>query len=155
MTQIVTGTASDLTVTVASLVKTLLETNWPASGYDPIASDIGFGLERWDDYGDIDIHVVPDRTISKPWTLGWKYSQVTESVYINLYVRRNLETIPPSVGGAQRMIESIIKDNAANLGQGIPALRFDGWNPLNAGNAIQDVWLLTGKASAIFFRVGS
>lgn len=155
MTQIISGTGSDLTVTVASLVKDLLEANWPVSGYDPIKSDIGFGLERWDDYGDIDIHVVPDRVFSQPITLGWKYSQVTEYVYINVYVRKNQQTIPTSLGGAQRMVESIIKDNAKNLGQGINELRFDGWSPLNAGNRIQDVWLLTGKASAIFFRVGS
>lgn len=153
MPQIIAGTASDLTTTVADLVRTLLQNNWPTSGYDPLQSEIDFGLDKWNDYGDLDIHVVPDRTISRPLNIGWTYSEITESVYINLYVRKNTQTVPASLGNAQRMIESIIKDNAANLGQGITALRFDGWNPLNQGNTIQDVWILTGRASAIYFRV--
>src|SRR5580765_5591044 len=130
MPQIVAGTASALTKTIAKMVKELLETNWPTSAYDPVAADIGFGLDTWDNYGDIDIHVTPDRTNSVPSTIGWTYSKVTENVFVTLYVRKNTDTIPDSFGSAQRMIEQIIKDNAASLGQGVTMLRFDGWDRL-------------------------
>jgi len=153
MPQVIAGTASDLTNTIAELVKNLLETNWPTSAYDPLKSEVDFGLDTWNDYGDIDIMVNADKCTSQPATIGWTYSAITESVTINLFVRKNTQAIPSSLGSAQRKIESIIKDNAASLGQGVTAIRFDGWDPVNAGNTILDVWKITGRASAIFFRV--
>lgn len=155
MPQIVAGTASALTKTISKMVKELLETNWPTSAYDPLASDIGFGLDTWDNYGDIDIHVTPDRTSSVPATIGWTYSKVTENVFITLYVRKNSDTVPDSFGAGQRMIEQIIKDHAASLGQGVTMLRFDGWDRLLVKDNLEDVWQCIGHAAAIYWLVKS
>lgn len=152
--QIIAGTASDLTKTVAQLVKELLENNWPTSAFDPLKSEIGFGLDTWDDYGDIDIHVVAGPSTSQPDTIGWFRSKVVDSVVIHLYVRKNQEEIPINMGNAQRKIEEIVKDNAGSgLGQGIAMLRWDGWNPIVIDNNLKDVWHGIGKASAIYFKV--
>jgi hypothetical protein len=153
MTQIVAGTGSALTKTVSQLVKELLETNWPTSAYDPLNTDIGFGLDTWDDYGDIDIHVTADKVVSAPDTIGWGRSKVTEAVFVNLFVRKNTDQIPTNMGNAQRKIEEIIKDNAASLGQGVTMTRWDGWDPVKMDNSLNDVWKVVGHASAIYFLV--
>lgn len=156
MTQIIAGQATDLTKTIAELVRDLLYNNWPTATYDPVRADVDFGMETWNDYGDIDIHVTAEPATSRPLTIGWLMSQVIDPVLISLYVRKNQQTIPTSsLGGAQRKIEEIIKDNAASLGQGVQMLRFDGWGRLNEGNTIKDVWRINGRASAIYFRVKS
>lgn len=153
MPQVIAGTVSDLTKTVAQLVKELLESNWPVSGYDPLASDIGFGLDVWDNYGDIDIHVTAGVSVSQPSTLGWTRSRVLDPVVISLFVRKNQDVIPQNMGNAQRKIEEIVKDNAGNLGQGINILRWDGWDKLAIDNNLTDVWRVNGKATAIYFKV--
>ena len=153
MPQVIAGTASDLTKTVSQLVKELLENNWPTSAFDPLKADIGFGLDTWDDYGDLDIHVGADRGISVPHTIGWARTKVTDPVVINLFVRKVQEEIPANMGNAQRKIEEIIKDNAATLGQGVQILRWDGWNNVFLDNNLKDVWHAIGRASAIYFKV--
>lgn len=154
MTQIIAGTVSDLTKTVAQLVKELLENNWPTSAFDPLKSEIGFGLDTWDDYGDIDIHVTADKSVSQPITIGWGMSKVMDSVLVRLFVRKNQEEIPTNMGNAQRKIEAIIKDNAADgLGQGINALRWDGWEKVAIENNLKDVWQVAGHATAVYFKV--
>lgn len=152
--QIIAGTASDLTKTVAQLVKELLESNWPTSAFDPLASEIGFGLDTWDDYGDIDIHVTSGQSVSQPNVIGWSRSRVMDSVNIALFVRKNQQEIPLNMGNAQRKIEEIIKDNAAGgLGQGVTILRWDGWDRVAIDTNLVDVWRVNGKATAIYFRV--
>ena len=152
MPQIIAGTASDLTKTVSQLVKELLENNWPTSAFDPLKTDIGFGTDTWDDYGDIDIHVNPDAASSKPATIGWGYSQVVDPVFIHLFVRANQQEIPVNAGNAQRKIEEIVKDNAGALGQGVQILRWDGWDRPFFKNNLNDTWQATGKASAIYWK---
>jgi len=151
--QIVAGTNSGLTATVSSLVRDLLANNWPTSGFDPLASDIGFGLDVWDNYGDIDIHITADRTVSVPSTIGWTYSKVSETVQITLFVRKNADTIPSNMGAAQRMIEQIVKDNATALGQGVTMLRWDGWDRIFIAPSTQDVWQVVGRATAVYWLV--
>jgi hypothetical protein len=153
MPQIIAGTGTDLTKTVAQLVKELLENNWPTSAFDPLKTDIGFGLDTWDDYGDIDIHVKADKMASIPMTLGWTRSMINDSVAVNLYVRKNADEIPLNMGNAQRKIEEIVKDNAAALGQGVTAIRWDGWDPVFIDNNLKDVWHAIGHATAIYFKV--
>lgn len=153
MPQIIAGTASDLTKTVSQLVKELLENQWPISAFDPLKTDIGFGLDTWDDYGDIDIHVAADRTLSRPSTIGWTYSKVIDTVAINLFVRKVQEEIPQNMGNAQRKIEEIIKDNAAALGQGVQMLKWEGWTTVALDNNLKDVWHAVGRASAVYFKV--
>src|SRR5215510_11622762 len=140
MPQVVSGTASPLTSSVTKLVRDLLENNWPTSAYDPLRSDIGFGLSTWDDYGDIDIHVTQDRVVSVPDTIGWGRSKVTEPALITLFLRKNQQEIPATFGNAQRMIEQIVKDNAASLGQGIAMLRWDGWDRIVIADSLKEVW---------------
>lgn len=151
MTEIVAGTVSGLTKTVSVLVKELLESQWPVTAFDPLASDIGFGLDVWDNYGDVDIHVTADRVTSETATIGAKYSRVAEAVYITLYVRKNAQEIPPNMGAAQRMIEQIVKDNATALGQGIPVLQWNGWDKITISQNLLDVWQVVGRATAIYF----
>jgi hypothetical protein len=154
MPQIIAGQGSDLSKTVAQLVKELLENNWPTSAYDPLKSDIGFGMGTWDSYGDIDIHVNADKSISSPLTIGWSRSQIYDPVTINLFIKTNQENAPPTnMITAKTKIEEIIKDNAAALGQGITALRFDGWDPTFQDTNLKDVWKAVGHATAIYFRV--
>ena len=154
MPQVIAGTASDLTKTVSQLVKELLENNWPTSAFDPLKTDIGFGLDTWDDYGDIDIHVTEaNRVLSTPYSIGWGYSKVIDPVRIDLYVRKAQEEIPANMGNAQRKIEEIVKDNAATLGQGVQILRWDGWERLFSDNNLKDVWHAIGRASAIYWKV--
>lgn len=151
--QIIAGTGADLTKTVAQLVKELLESAWPVSAFDPLKADIKFGLDTWDNYGDIQIHVTAEKSFSQPMTLGWTRSQVMDPVLINLYVRKNQEEIPLNIGNAQRKIEEIIKDNAASLGQGVTAIRWDGWDRVVIDNNLKDVWLAIGHATGIYFKV--
>jgi hypothetical protein len=153
MPQVIAGQGTDLTKTVAQLVKELLENNWPTSAYNPLKSEIGFGLGTWDNYGDIDIHVQAERGISRPFTIGWQYSQVLDPVLIHLFVRSNTEELPVNMGNAQRKIEEIIKDNATALGQGVQMLRWDGWERIFEDKNLQDIWHAIGKASAIYWRV--
>src|SRR6266496_4131949 len=77
--QIIAGQGSDLTKTIAQLVKELLENNWPTSAFDPLKVDIKFGLDTWDNYGDIQLHVNADKSTSIPSTLGWNRSQVMDT----------------------------------------------------------------------------
>lgn len=153
MPQVIAGTASDLTKTVSQLVKELLENNWPTSAFDPLKADIGFGVDWWDDYGDIDIHVNQDRGSSRPATIGWSYSMVVDPVLINLFVRANKDEIPSNMGNAQRKIEEIVKDNAASLGQGVQMLRWDGWERPFFDNNLRDVWHVIGRATAVYWKV--
>lgn len=153
MPQIIAGQSTDLTKTVAVLVKELLENNWPTVTYDPIKSDVGFGIDTWDDYGDIDIHVNPDRAISIPATIGWGYSRVRDRITIHLFVRKNREAAPDTLGSAERKIEEIIKDNATTLGQGVHMLHWDGWDRVFIDNNLKDIWHAIGRASAIYWKV--
>lgn len=152
MPQVIAGQGSDLTKTVAKLVKELLENNWPTSAYDPLKSEIDFSLGTWNAYGDIDISVMPDSGESLPYDTSGGYSKVTDPVLIKLWVRKNAEEIPDTVGSAQRKIEEIIKDNLRTLGQGITMLIFNGWDEVLEDDNLQDVWLATGRASAIYWR---
>jgi hypothetical protein len=153
MPQVVAGTVSDLTKAVTQLVKELLENNWPTSAFDPLKTDIGFGLDTWDNYGDIDIHVTANQQISEPYTIGWSQSRIRDSVIISLFVRKNQQEIPVNMGNAQRKVEEIIKDNATALGQGVTAIRFDGWDKVVIDTNLVDVWRVNGKATAIYFKV--
>lgn len=153
MPQVIAGQGADLTKTVSQLVKELLEAQWPTSAFDPLKADIGFGTDTWDDYGDIDIHVNPDRATSSPFTIGWKYSMVVDPVLINLFVRANQHEIPVNAGNAQRKIEEIVKDNAASLGQGVQMLKWDGWERPFFDNNLKDIWHAIGRANAIYWKV--
>ena len=153
MPQVIAGQVSDLTKTVSQLVKELLEAQWPTSAYDPLKTDIGFGLDTWDGYGDIDIHVNPGLALSRPTTIGWRYSQVVDRVRINLFVRANQQEIPVNAGNAQRKIEEIVKDNAGSLGQGVQILRWDGWETPSFDKNLNDIWHAIGRASAIYWKV--
>ena len=152
MPQVIAGTASDLTKTISVLVKELLDTNWPAAPFDPAKLDTKFGVDTWDDYGDIQIHVNQDRGFSQPVTLGWSYSMVVDPVLIHLFVRANREEIPSNMGNAQRKIEEIVKDNAASLGQGVQMLRWDGWERPFFDTNLRDVWHVFGRATAIYWK---
>jgi hypothetical protein len=151
--QIISGTNSDLTSTVSELIRDLLRDNWPTSGFDPVNTDIDFGISTWNNYGDIDIHVNADKSVSTPMTLGWTRSAVLDTVAIHLYVRANQTEIPANAGNTQRKIEEIIKDNAANLGQGIISLRWEGWGPIVIDNNLKEVWHAIGKATAMYVKV--
>lgn len=153
MPQIIAGTGADLSKTVAQLVKELLENNWPTSAFDPLKADVKFGLDSWDDYGDIQIHVNAGTVTSLPYTLGGDYSKVTDSAVIHLFVRKVQEEIPLNMGNAQRKIEEIIKDNIRNLGQGIPILIFSGWDRVFMDNNLKDIWHAIGGSSATYWKV--
>jgi hypothetical protein len=153
MPQVIAGQSTDLTKTVAQLVKELLEANWPTTAYDVLRADIGFGLGTWDDYGDIDIHVNAAEGESETYDIGGTFSKVTDPVVIHLFYRKNVEEIPDLVGKAQRKVEEIIKDNMRNLGQGIPMLLWNGWGEVFEDDNLKDVWHAQGRASAIYWRV--
>jgi hypothetical protein len=153
MPQIIAGQGADLTKTVAVLVKELLENNWPVAAYDPLKADIGFGIDTWDDYGDVDIHVNPNKALSRPFTLGWGYTKVRDSVTIHVFVRASQGEVPSSLGSAERKIEEIIKDNAAALGQGVPMLFWEGWDREFIDNNLKDIWHAVGRATAIYWKV--
>ena len=153
MPQVIAGQGTDLTKTVSQLVMELLQNNWPTSAFDPLKTDVKFGTDTWDDYGDIQIHVNPDRGSSMPTTIGWRYSQVTDPVRINLFMRANQEQIPVNSGNAQRKIEEIVKDNAASLGQGVQILRWDGWEQPFFDSNIKDTWHAIARASAVYWKV--
>lgn len=152
MPQVIAGTASDLTKTVARLVMELIRDNWPLTGIDPAKSNIGFGLGTWDDYGDVDIHVTASAGTSEPYDLSGGLSKVTDPVLVKIFVRKNQEEIPDNVGTAQRQVEQIIKDNITSLGQGITMLRWDGWDDIYEDDNLRDVWTAPGRASAIYWR---
>jgi hypothetical protein len=153
MPQVIAGQPTDLQKSVAELVRDLLYANWPTAGYDVLRDDISFGLGTWDDYGDIDIHVNAAAGTSEPYVLGWSYSKVTDPVIIRLFYRKNSEEIPAELSKVQRKVEEIIKDNVANLGQGITMIRWDGWGDIFEDENIKDVWVANGTASAIYWRV--
>jgi hypothetical protein len=153
MPQVIAGQGTDLTKSVAQLVKELLETNWPTTAYDVLKSDIGFGMGSWDDYGDIDIHVNPAEGESETYDIGGTFSKVTDPVVINLYYRKNVEEIPDLVGKAMRKAEEIIKDNMRTLGQGIPMLLWNGWGEVLEDDNLQNVWHAQGRCSAVYWRV--
>lgn len=153
MPQQIAGQGADLTKTVSQLVKELLEAQWPTSAFDPLKTDIKFGLDIWDDYGDIQMHINQDRGLSSPDTIGWGRSRVIDPVLINLFMRANQEQIPSNFGNTQRKIEEIIKDNAANLGQGVQMLRFDGWERPFFDNNLKDIFHAILRVTAIYWKV--
>jgi hypothetical protein len=153
MTVVVAGTGSDLTASVTSIIRDLLANNWPGSAYDPVASDVGFGLTTWDNYGDIDIHITTDTTSNMPDAIGSTIYRVRDRVIITLFVRKNADTIPDSMGNAQRMVNKIITENALTLGQGINSVTFDGWDRIIIRDNLQDVWQVAGHATAIYWLV--
>jgi hypothetical protein len=152
MPWVIAGTASDLSKTVAQLVKELLENNWPTAAFDPLKADIGFGLDTWDNYGDIDIHVNADNQFSRYNLIGGTQAENTDHVAIRLYVRKNIEEIPTNMGNAQRKIEEIIRDNVGSLGQGIHLILWDGWDPIFIDPNLMDVWQAVGRAHAIYWK---
>lgn len=153
MPQVISGTGTDLTKTVAKLVKELLENNWPTSAYDPVKADIGFGNGIWDDYGDIDIHVNTETSESRPVVMGGTVSEIFDPVTIHIYVKKNTDEVPDTLGSAQRKAEEIIKDNMSGLGQGIPIINFNGWDRVFEDDNLKDVWQVTGRATAIYWRI--
>lgn len=153
MPQVIAGTASNLTKTIAVMVKELLETNWPTSAYSPLQSEIGFGIDTWDDYGDIDIHVNPSKSHSIPFTIGWAYTETKDTVTINVFVRSNQHEVPPTLGSTERKIEEIITDNATTLGDGVQMLHWDGWDREFIDNNLRDTWHAVGRASATYWKV--
>ena len=116
MPQVIAGQATDLTESVAKLTKDLIQNNWPTSNYSPLKPDIRFGLGTWDGYRDIHIHINPAEGESELYSLGGNYSKVRDPVSINVYVRKNSDEIPDTVGNVTRKVAEIIKDNVANLG---------------------------------------
>jgi hypothetical protein len=153
MPTIIAGQLTDLTKTVAKLVKELIQNNWPIAAYSPLKSEIRFGLGTFDGYRDIHIHVNPAEGESEPDCLGWSYYKVTDPVTINVFVRKNTEEIPDSLGNVQRKIEEIIRENVGNLGQGITAIKWNRWGDAFQDDSLEDVWRISGYASAIYWRV--
>ena len=156
MPQVIAGTSVDFDKTRPKMVKELLENNWPTSAFDPLKADIGFGLDTWDNYGDIDIHVNADNAFSEPYTTDGRMSRNTDGVIIHLYVRRNVEELPDNMGNAQQKIEEIIKDNIGSLGTGVLAdkllLIWRGWDPIFIDPNLMDVWQAVGRAQVIYYK---
>ena len=150
---VISGQLTDLTKTVAVLVKELLFNNWPTSAFSPLRDDVRFGNGTYDKYRDLHIHVNRAEGESEPYTPDATYTKIIDPVAIHIFVRKNSDEVPDSLGIMQRKIEEIIRTNIDGLGQGITMLLFDRWADDYEEDNLQDVWHGTGSARAIYWRV--
>jgi hypothetical protein len=153
MTTVIAGQATDLTKTVAVLVKELLYNNWPTTGFTPLREHVRFGNGTFDEYKDLHIHVNRAAGESEPYTTGGDYTKVTDPVAIHVFVRKNIDEVPDTLGIMQRKIEEIIRTERLNLGQGITAILFNRWEDDIQEDNLVDVWSCVGFATAIYWRV--
>jgi hypothetical protein len=150
---VIAGQSTDLTKTVAVLVKELLYNNWPTAAFTPLRADVRFGTGTFDKYKDIHIHVNRASGESESYTIGGDYTKIIDPVSIHVYYRKNVDEVPDTLGIIQRKIEEIIRTNVSSLGQGITAILFDRWDDDIEEDNLKDVWHATGYARAIYWRV--
>lgn len=153
MPLVISGQSTDLTKTVAVLVKELLYNNWPQAAFTPLRSDIRFGNGTFDKYRDLHIHVNRAEGESEPYTPDGTYTKVIDPVTIHIFVRKNSDEVPTTLGIMQRKVEEIIRTNVNGLGQGITILIFNRWADDFEEDNLKDVWHGTGYARAIYWRV--
>lgn len=153
MPVVIAGQLTDLTKTVAVLTKELLYNNWPTAAFTPLRADVRFGTGTFDKYKDLHIHVNRAEGESESYTIDGSYTKVIDPVSIHVFVRKNTDEVPDTLGIMQRKIEEIIRTNVGNLGQGIPMVLFGQWSDDFEEDNLKDVWHGTGSARAIYWRV--
>jgi len=153
MPTVIAGQVSDLTKTVAVLVKELLYNNWPTTAFTPLRSNVRFGNGTFDKYRDLHIHVNRIEGDSEPYTADGTYTKIIDPVSIHIFVRKNSDEVPDTLGIMQRKVEEIIRSNMSTLGQGITLIIFDRWSDDFEEDNLKDVWHGTGTARAVYWRV--
>jgi hypothetical protein len=122
----IAGQTSDLTKTIETLMKELLESQWTET--DPAAIDIKFGT-GWGagivkNYA---IHCLHVSTTSAPAANGWSTYLYNTTVDIHVFARRTTRAEPDQLRKMQQHVDKIIAQNKLSLGQGVSLVKLVQW----------------------------
>lgn len=152
----IAGHATDLTKTIETLVKELLESQWAET--DPAAADISFGT-GWGaglikNYA---IHCLHVYTTSEPATTGWSTYHYSTTVDVHLFARRTTRSEPDQLRKMQQHVDKIIAQNKAALGQGVSLIRLVQWTAVHDPADLTKIpyWHLVGQHEAKYYKVNT
>lgn len=150
----IAGQATDLTKTIETLVKELLESQWTET--DPAAADIGFGT-GWGaglikNYA---IHCLHVSTTSEPATTGWSTYKYSTTVDVHVFARRTTRSEPDRLRKMQQHVDRIIAQNKAALGQGVSLIRLVQWAAAHDPADLTKIpyWHLVGQHEVKYYKV--
>lgn len=152
----IAGQPSDLTKTIETLVKELIESRW--SETDPAASDIKFGT-GWGagivkNYA---IHCLHVSTTSEPVVNGWSAYQYNTVVDVHVFARRTTRSEPDQLRKMQQHIDKIIAQNKLALGQGVSLIKLVQWTAAHdpADLTKTPYWHLVGQHEVTYYKVNT
>lgn len=152
----IAGQPSDLTKTVETLVKEMLESQWQEA--DPPAASIGFGT-GWGagitkNYA---VHCLHVSTVSRPAANGWSKYLYETLVDVHVFALRTTLSEPDQLRKMQQHVDKIVAQNKASLGQGISSIQLARWVPAHDPQDITDApyWHLVGQHRVTYYKVNT
>lgn len=152
----IAGQASDLTKTIETLVKELLESQWTET--DPVAADVKFGT-GWGaglvkNYA---IHCLHVSTTSEPVINGWSTYQYSTIVDIHVFARRIERSEPDQLRKMRQHIDKIIAQSKTSLGQGVSLIKLIQWTAAHDPTDLTKIpyWHLIGQHEVIYYKVNT
>jgi hypothetical protein len=105
----------DLQEPINLTLKNFVKSKWSNSLSSITANRIKWGTKWWDDYGSLQVHFREASVPERPITIGWQYTYVSHMIDIHIWVRKNIQTMPPELDDIKRSISYIIQTNRTNL----------------------------------------
>jgi hypothetical protein len=150
----IAGQPSDLTKTVETLVKEMLESQWTEA--DPPAAGISFGT-GWGagvtkNYA---VHCLHVSTTSRPVVNGWSKYLYETLVDVHIFALRTGLAEPDQLRKMRQHTDKIVAQNRASLGQGISSIRLVRWTAAHDPKDITDApyWHLVGRHKIAYYKV--
>lgn len=127
MVTVIAGTQTDLEDSPENIVKNLIRDRWPLTkvGYVPAKSEISFSLFGWSGRKSYQISVEPSTAATlQELNIGRdQWTQYKDPLFIDVYMIKHHDTVPPQMHQMTQKIEQIIRENITNVGYGINAIR--------------------------------
>ncbi|MGD1837500.1 MAG: hypothetical protein ACPKPY_05520 [Nitrososphaeraceae archaeon] len=123
MTQVISGTSSDLTTPNEEVVLNMLETNWPTTAFSPTASEIRFSTMGWTDTKTYQITTEHNDTKIENLSINGKYQKHEAKVNVHLWIRSSVDQRPQSAYDMINKTEQIINENMTNVSHGITSIK--------------------------------
>jgi hypothetical protein len=152
----VAGQPTDLTKTVETLLKEMLESQW--SETDPPAASVSFGT-GWgagitSNYA---VHCLHVSTTSRPAVNGWSKYLYEALVDVHIFALRTTLAEPDQLRKMQQHIDKIVAQNKTSLGQGVSHIQLVRWIPAHDPEDITDTsyWHMVGQHRATYYKVNT
>lgn len=118
-------------------------------------SNITFGMQNWNDYGDYLVSILPISSQAEGDVLGSTSYVFDDVLAIHIFARNPTQNAYPAtqIQAIKSQIEKILAINRSNAGQGIRYLGMAQWGypRVDAQNSNQTLWHVVGTIP-VFYR---